>query len=61
MHVSKLPEFIHSHVLSNTVFEKLENWEELETQYSQALARSTYVQSDSHRILFTCVLPFLYR
>ena len=48
-----------------TLFERLE---ELEIQYSQALAnnfaqqviRSTYVQSDSHCILFACSPVSLY-
>ena len=69
MHISKLSEFIQLDVPSNnlllilnefgTLFERLE---ELEIQYSQALAnnfaqqviRSPYVQSDSHCILFAC-------
>ena len=33
-----------------TVFERLEKLKELEIQYSQALERSIYIQSDSHRI-----------
>ena len=86
MHVSKLSEFIQSDVPSDTlllirnefgtVFElgtqRLETLEELDIQYSQALAkperemssqvvRSSHVRSDSHRILFACVLLFLYR
>ena len=84
MHVSKLSEFIQSDVPSDTlllirnefgtVFElgaqRLETLEELDIQYSQALAkperemssqlvRSSHVQSDSHRILFACILLFL--
>ena len=51
--------------------QSLETLEELEIQYSQALVkleretisqniRSIHVQSDSHHILFACLLRFLY-
>ena len=62
---------------SEKVFElrvqRLETLEELEIQYSQALAKleqeiishntlsPTHDQRDSHRILFARLFPFLYR
>ena len=51
--------------------QRLETLEDLEIQYSQALRKperqtnntryqNTHAQSDSHRILFACLLRFLY-